>query len=625
MCGIFGVTHAKIEHSLAESCLVKITHRGPDGYGIKEIEPKTVFAHRRLAILDLSERGKQPMCYANRYWITFNGEIYNFLELKAELLLKGYDFNSDSDTEIILAAFIEWGSDCLKKFNGMWAFAIYDTYSKRTFIARDRFGKKPLFYTPYQEGIAFASEMKALFPLLDNIVPNYGLVKNSNKIFTYESTEECLIQGIKRFPAGSYAWIDGAQVSITRYWNTLDNLIDVPTEYDKQVQMFQELFFDACKIRMRSDVTLGTALSGGLDSSATISVMANIAGSDSHERVNRDCQHAFVAAFPGTPLDESKYAQMVVDNLGIKSNFIDIDPTKEISKINKYFYMFEDLYITSPIPFMMTYRAIRENGVVVTLDGHGADELFGGYPFDYVNALRDSKFSSVETDNVFAAYYDNYVNQDDSLESDLPSKSALLVQKLLKEPIKDLIKKVIGRRTATFNKDCNHNNFLKLDYLNKILYCSTHETILPTLLRNYDRYSMANGVEIRMPFMDHRIVSFAFSIPWTSKIRNGYSKNIIRDALVPFMPKEIAYRKNKIGFNTPIIEWMQGPMREYFLDTINSGEFINSNIIDAKSVKKQIEDIINDPKAGFGNGEIAWTRFMPYIWEQAVIKQKNIS
>ena len=196
-------------------------------------------------------------------------------------------------------------------------------------------------------------------------------------VFYYEATEKCLIKGIKRFPAGHNGILKNGQLRTKRYWNTLDHLVDVPSQYDQQVEHFRELFMDATKLRMRSDVTIGTALSGGLDSSATIGSMAHLA--KNNNSYSDDWQHAFVAAFPGTPLDESKYAKMVTDHLGIGATFIDIEPLSHWDKLDDYFYLFEDLYITSPLPMVMLYGAVKENGVTVTLDGHGADELLSGY------------------------------------------------------------------------------------------------------------------------------------------------------------------------------------------------------------------------------------------------------
>jgi len=613
MCGIFGHV-GNIAEPLAVLCTDILAHRGPDGKGIERLNGITL-GHRRLAILDLSDNGKQPMSYAaGRYWITYNGEIYNFLELRAELVAKGHIFRSNSDTEIILASFVEWGEGCLDKFNGMWAFAIWDNKDKTLFMSRDRFGKKPLFYAEVPTGFAFASEMKAIFPLMPEVRPNIALVRTPLKILRYETTDECVIAGIKRFPAGHCGWWKEGRLSFRRWWCTLDHLPEVSERYEEQVEQFRALFFDSCRLRMRSDVAIGTALSGGLDSSSTISAVAHISRTERGQRISTDWQHAFVACFPGTPLDESCYAKMVTDHLDIPATFLDIDPLKVIDKLYAYLYLFEDLYTTSPIPFMMTYGEMSSQGIKVTIDGHGADELFGGYSFDYLHALKTAGLNFRKARHILDTFYGAYpVN---SSQFRLPAKWLYWT----KWHARTIAEKMLGYANPA-GPDAVHPRWKSLDVLNRILYGSTHMNVLPTLLRNYDRYSMANGVEIRMPFMDHRIVTFAFSIPWTSKVRNCFSKAVVRDAMAPYMPREIAYRKSKIGFNSPVVDWMKGPLKPFFLDTINSQSFRTCGLLDPLKVAGKVRAVIDDPAASFSMGHQAWTLLSPYLWEEAVIKR----
>ncbi|MCK4823872.1 asparagine synthetase B, partial [bacterium] len=381
---------------------------------------------------------------------------------------------------VILAAFAEWGPSCLDRFNGMWAFAIWDTREKSLFLSRDRFGKKPLFYAYLPSGFAFASEMKALFSLLDEVRPNVELVKNTQKIFQYETTEECVIRGIKRFPAGHCGWLKDGNLSLHRYWCTLDNLVEVPESYKEQVEQFRGLFIDACRLRMRSDVPIGTALSGGLDSSATISSVAHVARNQPGSRLSSDWQHAFVAAFPGTPLDETKYAKMVTDHLGIEATILEIDTLKAIDHLDDYFYLFEELYITSPIPFMLIYGAMKNHGIKVTIDGHGADESLGGYPFDYITALSDAKLNIGQVRMVLDTLYNCYP-ENSSQFNKLSSK----LQYWLKWQIRHLAKKLLQKKSPQA-RDAIHPGYKKLDHLTRQLYVSTHDNILPPILRNYD-------------------------------------------------------------------------------------------------------------------------------------------
>ena len=617
MCGIFGfVGHLPEDRS--RRCIDTLAHRGPDGSGLWTAEGITL-GHRRLSILDLSENGKQPMSdERGRYNITFNGEIYNFLEIRQELAARGFRFRSESDTEVILAAFAQWGEECQAKFNGMWALAIWDSEEKALFLSRDRFGKKPLFYAHIRQGFAFASEMKALIPLLDRVAPNEALVRDRGRIFLYEHTPECLIKGIERFPAGHCGWVRDGRISTRRWWCTLDHLVDVPERYEDQAEMFRELFLDSCRFRMRSDVPIGTALSGGLDSSAVISSVAYIAKSRRLERTSGDWHHAFVASFPGTPLDETRFARQVCDHVGINPVIIEIDPSAAVPRLLEYFYLFEELYITSPIPFMLTYESAKKHGVSVTLDGHGADELFGGYGFDFLVALRDARFDLGAGRQILDTYFDSL--PPDSDQFPMPRNRFRF---WMKWQVKDIVKGLLRYNVHPSSKDSKHPAWGGLDSLTKRLYVSTHETILPTLLRNYDRYSMANGVEIRMPFLDHRLVSLAFSLPWDAKIRNGYSKAVVRDAMAPYMPREIAYRKTKIGFNSPVIDWMRGPLRSFILDTIESQALRESGLVDVSVVRKSVNKVLNTSNPTFNDGQDAWMALSPFFWERAFLKKEG--
>ena len=613
MCGIFGYI-GKIETERGLACLRTLAHRGPDGEG-HFIDEGIFLGHRRLAILDLSPAGTQPMTYANgHYQIIFNGEIYNFLEIRSELEKLGHYFKSESDTEVILAAFTQWGEACLHKFNGMWALAIWDIKEKSLFLSRDRFGKKPLFYATLGSDFAFASEMKAIAPLLPKIEPNQRIIDDIAHIFYYESTDECLIKGIKRFPAGHHGWYKAGKLTLTRYWHTLDNLIEIPKTYEEQVEKFRELFLDACKIRMRSDVPIGTALSGGLDSSAVFGAIAHLSRGGAGARANTDWQHAFAASFPGTPLDEIIWAEKVAKHCEANITPVVIDPTQYLSRFYKDTYRFEDLYITPHIPFVATYGAMRQNGVVVTLDGHGADELFGGYSFDYLHILHDEIFNFKNTRSVVNTYYDSQL-KDDTQFSSLPNKNIFI----LKQFTRNAGKKILGYKNI--HPDSNHPKWSELDYFTQKLYISFHQTVLPTLLRNYDRYSMTSGVEIRMPFMDHRLVSYAFSLPWQAKIRNGYTKSIIRDAVADLMPNEVAHRKTKIGFNAPMVNWFKGPMREFIETTLSDAEFKNSSLIDSVEATKKIRYVIDTPQPTFHEAEDAWKTISPHFWEQGFLKQ----
>lgn len=607
MCGIIGTYNHKIKKELFNECSKRLSHRGPDGDGYWE-DSLVQLGHRRLSIIDLSSNGSQPMLYDNgRYVISYNGEIYNYLELKKELQKLRCSFVSESDTEVIVAAYKMWGPSCLLKFNGMFAIAIWDSIKKELFLARDRFGVKPLYYYKKENefAIAFASEMKALVPMIDNPSFCKQLLHNKDSMLSYEGTDKCLVNEISRFPAASYALINEKGMSLTQWWNTMDHLIDVPKDYNEQVELFRDLFVSACKLRMRSDVNIGTALSGGIDSSAVISTMAYVA---KHETCTSapQWQNAYVATFGDSPIDERKYAKKVVDHLGISSNYITISPDKFWINMSDDLYWFEDVYLTPPYPMMMLYSEMRKNNTLVTIDGHGADELFCGYDMAIPRAFLDAGFNLYKAREVANTYLDIFSEDGQNLVNLQPKWFKLYVDHM----IFHLANAIKGRGTSckVFGK--------KVGYLNALLYEESHTTVLPTLLRNYDRYSMRSGVEIRMPFLDHRIVEFAFSIGWQSKIRNGYTKSIIRDAMNGIMPTEIIQRKPKVGFSSPLLEWFRGPLRDDINDLLTTQEFVQSDLIDVAKARILSKKVQEDPNATQLDAEDLWMAIQPYFWEK---------
>jgi asparagine synthase (glutamine-hydrolysing) len=620
MCGIFGYV-GKVEEALARRCLDTLIHRGPDGSGLWAGNGVTL-GHRRLSILDLSEAGRQPMASASeRFWITFNGEIYNFLEIREELEALGHVFHTESDTEVILAAFTQWGEACQLRFNGMWAFAIWDTLERKLFLSRDRFGKKPLFWTRLDSGdFAFASEMKALLPLMRRVEPDAALIKGMTlrSSFAYEATPRCIVKNIYRFPAGHCGWVVDGQVKPRRWWNTLDHLPEVPHRYEEQVDALRALLLDACRIRMRSDVTIGTALSGGLDSSAVISMLAHIIRTQGGggNRLAADWQHAFVASFPGTPLDEAQFAQRVAEHAGIRAEVLPIDPAQYLGDLQRMLYLYEDITITSPIPFMALYGRIKQAGVTVTLDGHAADELFGGYSTDWSYALLDAGCDQVQVDQVLDVY-DNAM----PTGSDQFRKTGNRWISYAKRTGSALAKVGLGLQNNLSSEYTSHPRWRELDHMTRALFWQTHAFVLPTILRSYDRYGMASSLEIRMPFLDWRVATFAFALPWRSKIRRGYSKAIVRDVAAPFMPADIAYRRTKIGFNSPIVDWMRGPLRGFMLDTVNSIGFRQCPLVDARRATRLVNHVIREPRATFKSGEQAWWSVLPYLWSRALLGQ----
>lgn len=591
MCGIFGCV-GKISEEKALECIKKIEHRGPDALQVKQLKEITL-AHARLAIIDTTEAANQPLAdETKRYWIVFNGEIYNYIELRKELQMEGYSFRTKSDTEVLLKAYMCWGEEAQNKCNGMWAAAIWDAKERKLFLSRDRYGVKPLYYYEDKNGFFFASEMKSFFPIMDQKFINYRLFDKSYDYLLYEKTSNCTIKGIKKIQAGNSAILYEGQLRVYKWWDTLEHIYDVPESYEEQVEMLRELFLDACKIRMRSDVSIGTALSGGVDSSAVLGGMKYLG---QRIDVQKDWQHAFVASMPYSTIDETEYARKAVDYIKGTLNEVPIHARITPEEMLQDIYLCENPIGTPPRVFMQTYEAMKKSGISVTLDGHGADELFGGYLFDLY-------------------YYGKAMLGD--------KEQILHLCQILNECSMNENRVTMEEFISRARKCDNIDRFEKvneLDFVNRVLYEETHKKTLPTLLRSYDSYSMSNGVEIRMPFMDYRIVNFAFSIPFTSKVRNGYLKAIVRDMAMPFMDKNILQRKLKIGFNAPITEWLHGDLKEFVLDSISSKEFYECELINPLLVKMLIQDFYMNDRRDYASGEAIWTAIVPYLWKKAVI------
>lgn len=620
MCGILGTIGLKNDSRFDLSLL---DHRGPDGSGIwssPDDEFPVMLGHTRLSIIDLSEEANQPMLCANeRYTFIYNGEIYNFIELRKSLEALGHQFFSNSDTEVFFKGLIAEGPNFQLRCNGMWAFCLWDRKLGKALFGRDRFGKKPLFYSIIDsKNLVFASEMKAIQPFLQSVEFSESIDFNLRYLFDYESSEETVLRGIKRIPPGHYAEYCDHKFKITRWWNTLDHLEEVPDSYEDQVVRWREIFLDAVKIRMRSDVRIGTALSGGLDSSATFSSMAFLSElTGSNERQSSDWQHGFCAHFPKSSLDESQWAQIVTDSFDIPLQKVEIDPLESGWSIADAFKQVEDPYLTLPTPMLATYKAIANAGIKVTIDGHGADELFSGYGH-LTSAFKDC--SPTELNEVVAIIKSLQHGKLDLTRGWIKSKwirykVLAFLKSHLRQPSKN-IKNFISGRNLDFIKyrlqydDQEHPAFNSFDSLTKSLYEIFHITILPTLLRNYDRYSMASGVEIRMPFMDHRLVAYTFSLPWTSKVGGGYTKRIFRDAMKGILPEEIRTRRDKIGWNAPLHEWLRGKLKK------EVGKFLKNDNL-PKEVLEAWNLFQKMPNPDFYEGQKVWNLLMPHIWKNS--------
>ena len=626
MCGLIGTIGFKDHNKLN---IKKLSHRGPDVIGKWESsdgEFPVVLGHTRLSILDLTESGNQPLeSEDGRYVFIFNGEIYNFLELRSEMELIGQTFYTNTDTEIFMRGLILEGPSFQLRCNGMWSFCLWDRKKKIALFGRDRFGKKPFYYHFIGNNkLVFASEMKGIYPFLNSINPSEKINIYLQQVFDYESTENCVVAGIKRLRPGYYAVLNNGKLETYRWWNTLDHIEEISESYENQVDKWREIFLDAVKIRMRSDVRIGTALSGGLDSSAIFSTMYYLSQKNIlKDRETQDWNNGFCSSFVGSDLDETKWARIISSSCNTKLNEIVIKPETSKWSIIESLNHVEDPYLTLPLPMLQTYQAISQSGIKVTLDGHGADELFSGYgnlksAFKSSNIKQTAELISI-IDSLKTGRYK--INNHNMKINFIKKKLIFFLEPYLKKS-KNFIKSLIGKQELEFIRyklefsDQSHHQFKRLDPLSQDLYELFHITTLPTLLRNYDRYSMASGVEIRMPFMDHRLVTYTFSLPWTSKVGGTYTKRIMRDALKGILSEQIRVRRDKIGWNAPLHEWLKGSLKNE-IDEIVEDKKISKKI---KNAWKKFQKI-KSPR--FEDGQKIWAILNKELWKKS-LKLENI-
>ncbi len=560
MCGIAGIISRNPNYISTErlkQMTDAIAHRGPDGEGFWINTSNNVgFGHRRLAILDLSEAGKQPMHYLNRYSITYNGELYNYVELKAELQLKGYTFHTQTDTEVLLAAYDCWKEQCLQQFDGMFAFAIWDEQEQTLFTARDRFGEKPFYYFFDGEQFLFASEMKALWaagvPKTTNqtMLLNYiglGWVKNPVDLSqTFYEHISCLPQ------AHSLTLnLQNGHNEIVQYWDLDKETQSTQTEA-AAVEQFQHLLNTSVKRRLRSDVEVGTSLSGGLDSSSIAAII------DQLQTKNPQLQ-TFTASFPGFEKDETAYAKEVAAHLQLQQHLV--TPTAEtlLSDLENLIHHQEEPFQSASIYAQYkVYQLAKQNGVKVILDGQGADETLAGY-HKYIHWFLQEKVKGGRFKTEAEAFARNNISIDWSWKNKLAARFPEIAAVQLESKANAALKNNPFINPAFLKAHHNKKTIFKpvVHKLNDLLYYNTMQFGLEELLRYADRNSMAHGVEVRLPFLSHELVQFIFSLPSQFKINNGFTKYILRESIKPYLPSSIVYRTDKIGYEPPQQQWMQ--------------------------------------------------------------------
>ncbi|HLP36114.1 asparagine synthase (glutamine-hydrolyzing) [Lacibacter sp.] len=598
MCGIAGIIRFKdqpVDASEIRSLTDVIAHRGPDGEGCWISSSQTVgLGHRRLSILDLSDSGSQPMHYADGgLTVVFNGEIFNFAELREELKQKGYQFRSDSDTEVLLAAYHAWGKACLDRFNGFWAFALWDEQKQELWLARDRFGIKPLYYL-MQPGkqLVFGSETIQFNYIRDfQREADAGLVSYTiGNCWGLEGLGKTIFRGIEQVRPGHYLTITTkGEINVRHWWATADHLVSVPDSYDQQVEQFREIFEDAVKLRLRSDVNIASALSGGLDSSSVFAGIHHlVTGQKDLYRLPKEWQRAFVAVFPGTEQDERVYAEAVLAHTGGQAVFVDTNtgndlPERVISSIRSY----DTIYSTPLFILDGVYGAMKKHGITVSMDGHGVDEMMYGYAHNVSHALQ------IEQSKQYTEYANDIRQTWLNMLQPAERKRQLNALRFSNR-LSGFMKRKLNGILPGSSQSQSASNWFNQELLSGInllepaaplsfsgaeadLYRTFHYSTLPTILRNFDRGAMRNSIEIRMPFLDYRLVSYVFSLPMQSKLGGGFTKRILRDSMRGILPESVRTRKLKIGFNAPLESWYEKELKELIRDEVSSQRFRQSD------------------------------------------------
>jgi asparagine synthase (glutamine-hydrolysing) len=573
MCGIAGVVEAHPDEAVLRAMSSMLAHRGPDGSGQVIRDDCVGFAHRRLAIIDRTDGGAQPMRGPSGTEIVFNGEIYNYLELRRELAASGVTFETESDTEVLLAAYERWGTDCLSRLNGMFAFAIYDPTRRVLFAARDRFGEKPFYYHVTRSGaFVFASELKALFA--HPAVPRLADVSSIYAFLRYKRTElepATFFEGIRSLPPGHFLIVpsDGGEPRIARYWSLVDEPLDTRPA-SLLTDEFGGLLGDSIRLRLRSDVPLGSSLSGGLDSSA---IVGYISGACEVEH-----QHTFSARFPGSPLDEGRYISDVVAMSGARSHEVVPFPTPD-DLLRTVWHQDQPFLTLSIYAQWSVMRLARETDVTVLLDGQGADEQLAGYRFflgpHYRSLLLTGRWLRLVREARAYASHNGARGLARLAPFALPDE--------LSRPAKRLVPGAGIRRSfaaahGTLPPPLEH---VYGDPLRDALHTSLTQTMLPSLLRHADRNSMAFGREVRLPFLDHRLVEFVFRLPPELKVSGATTKVVLRRAMAPYLPESVRRRRDKIGYAPPQAAWLRGPLAELVDDTFASARFTQRPWTDA--------------------------------------------
>jgi asparagine synthase (glutamine-hydrolysing) len=617
MCGIVGIVEQKkqVEENLIINMTKLLRHRGPDDFGIWINSNKEVgLGHCRLSIIDLSKAGKQPMSdKSGKIHITYNGEVYNFMEIRKELEKKGYRFNSNTDTEVVLYAYKEWGISCLNRFNGMFAFGIYDDEKKQIFMARDRVGKKPFYYARYKGKFIFSSELKSI--LYDPEFPDEIDYRALNFYLTlgYIPFDFTIFKYARKLPPGNMMIYDikNDRVSVSSYWE----VPEADGKKYKEEELLEELEYllkDAVRLRLVADVPIGAFLSGGLDSSLVVAMMSDVAD----KKVK-----TFSIGFKDRKYNELSYARIVADYFGTDHTEFIVEPEK-FSIIDKLTSHFDEPFADSSlIPTYYVSKMTRKY-VKVALSGDGGDELFGGYS-TYIATLGNyyiNKFVPLNLRKVISKYAEKISDKSKIKKQLLRLKYnpwEAFIDRISHAYFKDSYRKELLNNEALnilsdkyfepeklFIDILNNSN---RDFLNTLEYAHFISYLPEDILTKVDRMSMKVSLEVRCPILDYRIIEFTFKkLNGNLKIKGKTRKYLLKRLAKKILPSELNLNR-KWGFAVPVSSWFRNELNPYINDTLSSWEnnYFKSNYI---------QKLLKEHKDGIDHGGRLFTLLVFYLW-----------
>lgn len=630
MCGILGIYNLEKQKTFLkenfEQALLSMKHRGPDANAVKIFDNKVILGHLRLSIIDLNEENNQPFQIDNRYWIIYNGEIYNYLELREELMASGYSFRTSGDTEVLVRAFQHWGEDCVNKFNGMWAFAIYDSETNKLFCSRDRFGIKPFNYATVNGQFIFSSEIKAIISYFPELkVPNYNVIANYCRKSLGAQIKNTWFEHIFRLEPAHNLIIDGFGIKSYHYW-------DYPRKVNKQIlfeeaiEKYRELLTASVGLRMRSDVPVGFTLSSGIDSTSLVCLLRN------HFNGNKN---TYTAAFSDTAFQQSEnqsfrnvvevnepiLVKRLTEELHLKPSIIEVNFDKYVDGLRQIIRHMESGHGSPAIFPLCQILKVAKKDVTVILEGQGADELLGGYisssfPVYFIELLRQLKLGKAFKE--FKAFTKNYSSK---------ATIILLVRQSNIPLLKKLYYKFFGNQVFFIGK-LKHFNEIKDypieasgfdDLLNKHLY-KAHTGTLVNLLHYGDAISMMNSLESRLPFMDYRLVELAFTLPSSFKVRNGKGKYLHRSAMQNIVPDYIINNPLKFGFDSPLSHVFEKEDNDSAKAVLLSDVCINRGLFSQVELVKAFRD----QKIGKKNhSRILYRMLSVELWFREFIDNEN--